>query len=220
MASEHNSTSAPTSTVNHHDVSGRHGGHNPKNRWSGVFICGFFSLVGAILLVPTLLSLISEVQLRRDCTEPTDGIVTQLILNPADESDDDSSDTWTPVFRYIVNGQSYEKRSSISTSPPRYKVGQAITILYDPADPNRYIAKGDNSALILYSFATIMCIGFTAVLPVAVAIHKFNNPTSGIPAAKRPVKPGTLPDTPQNPAQQVADASSTASGREPAQLPY
>ncbi|KFI92383.1 hypothetical protein BISA_0783 [Bifidobacterium saguini DSM 23967] len=178
MASDYHGTSAPTNTINHHDVSGRRGGHASKNGWSWAFICGFFSIIGAILLVTALLALISEVQLRRDCIEPTDGIVTQLILNPADESDDDSSDTWTPVFRYIVDGQSYEQKSSIASSPPRYKIGQAVAILYDPADPSRYVVKGDNSALVLYGSATIMCIGFTAVLPVAVVIHKINNPNS------------------------------------------
>ena len=141
-----------------------------RSRWSWVLICGLFSIVGAILLVPSGGALINEITLRRDCTEITDGTVTQMILNPADISDEDSTDTWTPVFQYRVSGRIYEHRHSVSSSPPQYKVGEAVTIRYDLNDPNRYVVKGDYAPLILYGALTIMCLGFTAVLPVAAAV--------------------------------------------------
>lgn len=142
------------------------------SRWSWAFFCGLFTLVGAILLVPSAGSLINEITLRGDCTEFTDGTVIQMILNPADPSDDDSSDTWTPVFRYATAEGTYEQKYSVASSPPQYEVGEAVTILYDPADPNRYVVKGDSSPLILYGIMTIMCLAFTAVLPVAIALHR------------------------------------------------
>ncbi|MBT1175187.1 DUF3592 domain-containing protein [Bifidobacterium sp. LC6] len=178
MASEQNGTSAPTNTINHNYAHGHRKTRSSKSDKSWILICGLFSIVGAIMLVVNIMSLVNEIQLRRDCTELTDGIVTQLVLNPADESDDDSSDTWTPVFRYSVNGQTYEQRFSISSSPPKYKVGQAVAILYDPTNPSRYVVKGDNSALVLLLALMLMCIGFTSVLPIAVVIHKNNNPSS------------------------------------------
>ena len=140
------------------------------DRWSWVAFCGLFTFVGAILLIPVAGALINEINLREDCTEITDGTVIQMILNPADPSDDDSSDTWTPVFWYEVSGRTYEHRYSVSSSPPQYEVGEAVTIRYDPNDPNRYVVDGDNSPLILYGALTIMCLGFTAVLPVAIAV--------------------------------------------------
>ena len=109
------------------------------SRWSWVFFCGLFTLVGAILLVPSGGSLINEITLQRDCTEFTDGTVVQMIFNPADPSEEDSSDTWTPVFRYGVSERIYEQKSSVASSPPRYEVGEVVTIWYDPDDPNRYI---------------------------------------------------------------------------------
>ncbi|MBW3091192.1 DUF3592 domain-containing protein [Bifidobacterium miconisargentati] len=220
MASEQSGTSAPTNTVNHRDASGSSTADS-KRGWSWALICGLFSLVGAIMLVTIALpSLVHEVQLQRDCTELTDGIVTQLVLNPADESDDDSSDTWTPVFRYSVNGQSYEQKSSVASSPPRYKVGQAVAVLYDPADPSRYIVKGDNAASVLWSLLVMMCLAFTAVFPVALMIHKANNPgsrrASGISSAGKSVNPKSLP----KPSQKHAGPSVTPSSKEPDQLPY
>ncbi|MBT1163589.1 DUF3592 domain-containing protein [Bifidobacterium felsineum] len=178
MASEHNGTSAPTNTINQNYAHGRHETRSSKSDKSWILFCGLFSVVGAIMLVVNITALVNEIQLRRDCTELTDGIVTQLVLNPADESDEDSSDTWTPVFRYSADGQTYEQKFSISSSPPQYKVGQAVTILYDPANPSRYVVKGDNSALLLHFLLMLMCICFTAVLPIAAVIHKINNPSS------------------------------------------
>ncbi|MBT1170451.1 DUF3592 domain-containing protein [Bifidobacterium sp. SO4] len=220
MASEQSGTPAPTNTVNHRDASGNSTAGSKKG-WSWALICGLFSLVGAILLVASAApSLINEVQLRRDCTELTDGIVTQLVFNPADESDEDSSDTWTPVFRYSVNGHAYEQKSSIASSPPPYKVGQAVSVLYDPADPSRYIVKGDDAAFVLWSLLVMMCLAFTAVFPVALMIHKANNPgsrrVSGISPAGKPVNPGPLP----KPSQKAAGPSVTPSSKEPDQLPY
>lgn len=220
MASEQNGTSAPTNTINHRNASGGSTAGS-KHDWSWALICGLFSLVGAIMLATIALpSLIHEVQLHRDCTELTDGIVTQLVFNPADESDEDSSDTWTPVFRYSVNGQAYEQKASVASSPPRYKVGQAVTVLYDPADPSRYIVKGDNAAFVLWSLLVMMCLGFTAVLPVALMIHKANNPgrrkASGTPPAGKPIDPEPL----SKPSRKNAGPSFTPSGKEPDQLPY
>ena len=142
------------------------------SRWSWAFFCGLFSIVGAILLVPSAEALFGEITLQRECTEITDGTVAQMIFNPANSSDDDSSDSWTPVFRYGASGRIYEQRSSVASSPPQYEVGEAVTIRYDPDDPNRYVVEGDNSPLILSGAITIMCLGFTAVLPVAIAMKR------------------------------------------------
>lgn len=137
------------------------------NRWMRDSICGWFSLVGVILLVGFTGALIGEINLRMDCTEITDGTVAQMI-----RVEDEDSVTWKPVFRYDVDGRIYEQESSVSSSPPRYKVGQAIIIRYDPADPNRYVADGDYISLIALGAVVIMCLGFTAVLPVAMIISK------------------------------------------------
>lgn len=152
----------------------RNSGNNRSfwNRWLWAVFCGLFSIVGAISLIPSVGALVGEITLQRDCTEITDGTVTRMIFNPADPSDDDSSDTWTPVFRYGASGKLYEQRYSVASSDPRYEVGDAVTIRYDPGDPNRYVVEGDHAPLILYGAITIIFLGFTAVLPVAIAIKR------------------------------------------------
>ena len=131
----------------------------------------WFSLIGAILLVVFAEALIGEIALRMDCTEITDGVVTQMIRVES-KDEDSNSITWAPVFRYGVDGRIYEQQSSTSSSPPQYKVGQAVTIRYDPADPNRYVVDGDHSALVLYGALTVAFLGFMAALPVAMITSK------------------------------------------------
>ncbi|PJM79821.1 DUF3592 domain-containing protein [Bifidobacterium scaligerum] len=221
MAPDNHGTYASASTTSHHDAHARNNVRGSKNEWSWAVICGLFSAIGAIMLVVNIIFLVDEVRLRADCTELTDGIVTQLVFNPADESDEDSSDTWTPVFRYSADGQTYEQKFSIASSPPRYEVGQAVAILYDPANPSRYVVKGDNSALALCAILMVMCTCFTAVLPIALLIQKANNPgsnrTSGVQGTKGPVKPNA---SPSSTTQKHADTSSMFNGKEPSQLPY
>lgn len=135
-------------------------------------ISAWFSFVGVILLVAVGGNLIGEITLRMDCTEITDGVVTQMIRIEDEDDDEDSGPTWAPVFRYGVDGRIYEQQSSTSSYPPKYKVGQAVTIRYDPADPKRYVADGDHTALVLYGALTVLFLGFTAALPVAMITSK------------------------------------------------
>lgn len=64
----------------------------------------------------------------------------------------------------------YAQRFSVSSSPPQYEVGQAVTIRYDPDDPNRYVVEGDYSPLILYGVITLMCLAFASVLPIVIVV--------------------------------------------------
>ena len=171
MASDTNGISESSYDTGHRSVRDTGDDRSFWSRWSWAFFCGMFSIVGAILLVPSAGALISEITLQRECTEITDGIVTRMIFNPANPSND-SSDSWTPVFRYGASGRIYEQRSSVSSSPPQYEVGEAVMVRYDPDDPNRYVVEGDHSSLILSGAITIMCLGFTAVLPVAIAMKR------------------------------------------------
>lgn len=90
------------------------------SRWSWVFFCGLFTLVGAILLVPS--------------------------------------------------GGIPDQRNNLAKGLHRIHRRHVVQMIFNPDDPNRYIVEGDHSALILYGVLTIMCIAFTAVLPVALAL--------------------------------------------------
>ena len=42
---------------------------------------------------------------------------------------------YAPVIEFNVNGQSYTSEGGNASNPPEYQVGEQVSVLYDPADP-------------------------------------------------------------------------------------
>lgn len=61
------------------------------------------------------------------------GIVTGL-----EESDsaDGGCCVYSPVIEFNVDGQTYSFDGENASYPPAYEVGEEVSVLYDPADPN------------------------------------------------------------------------------------
>jgi len=60
-----------------------------------------------------------------------------------------------PVFAWTVNGQTYTKEHNVNHDPPKYHVGQEITIYYNPTNPAEMTLKGSANAkkILTISFA-------------------------------------------------------------------
>lgn len=67
----------------------------------------------------------------------TNGATTTGTVIRLEESTSDGSTTYSPVFQYVVNGQTYEFESQNSSSPPTHRVGDEDTIFYDPTNPEK-----------------------------------------------------------------------------------
>ena len=52
---------------------------------------------------------------------------------------------WFPCVRFVVDGKEYIKIMGEGNFKEAWKVGQAVTILYDPANPNICMIKEDTS---------------------------------------------------------------------------
>ena len=65
--------------------------------------------------------------------ETTTGVVTTL-----EESNDSDGGccVYSPVIEFTANGQTYSFESDNASYPPAYDVGEQVSMLYDPADPN------------------------------------------------------------------------------------
>jgi len=59
-----------------------------------------------------------------DTAQSTTGVVTEMR-----EQVGEDSTTYSPTFSYTVEGQSYTKHSSFGTNPPRFSVGEEVTVL-------------------------------------------------------------------------------------------
>lgn len=45
--------------------------------------------------------------------------------------------SWFPVVGYRVDGRPHQFTSGIGAAPPAFEVGEAVTVLVDPADPTK-----------------------------------------------------------------------------------
>jgi hypothetical protein len=88
-----------------------------------------------------------------------DGVVIDLIV-----SRDSDSETYHPRVRFTTaKGQSLEFTSSVGSRPPGFDIGEHVTVLYDPADPED--ASIDSffqlwfGALILGVLGSVMVVG-------------------------------------------------------------
>lgn len=65
--------------------------------------------------------------------ETTTGIVTSL----EESSDSDGGCcVYSPVIEFEANGQTYSFEGDNASYPPAYEVGEEVSVLYDPSDPN------------------------------------------------------------------------------------
>lgn len=66
------------------------------------------------------------------------GNVIELRLVTQTDSDGQESTGYAPVFTFIAqNGNPYTAISRSNSNPPQYKVGDSITVLYEPDNPSR-----------------------------------------------------------------------------------
>ena len=99
-------------------------------------IGGIFMGIGVLILLIGFIVTYFMEQSYDSCTETTTAVVTRNIIN---------DDTYTPVFAYTVDGKEYERKSSYSTNPPEYEVGDEVELHYEPGDPgNFYVDKATN----------------------------------------------------------------------------
>ncbi len=80
--------------------------------------------------------------------------VPATVIELAESHSSDSGTTYSPVFQYRVDGRTYTYESINSSDPPSHRVGEQVTLLVDPDDPER---ARENSFWELWLLPVIMC---------------------------------------------------------------
>ena len=59
-----------------------------------------------------------------------------------------------PAFEWTVNGQIYKKAHNVAHDPPKYHIGQELSIYYDPANPAEMTLEGSGKVtkILMLSF--------------------------------------------------------------------
>lgn len=98
----------------------------------------------------------------------SNGVEVQgTVVRLESSSSADTGTTYSPVFRYTVDGVDYEYESVNSSSPPTHKVGEVTTLLYDPKNPAK---ARENSFWELWLVPCIMCPASFVMGILSVAI--------------------------------------------------
>jgi hypothetical protein len=96
-----------------------------------------FGGVGAILLVIAGFLYFQEQNFLSKSEEAT-GKVTDFDLS----TDSDSGNSFCPVIEFTTkSGQPVEYHGNVCSSPPGYKIGAAVDVVYDPQNPENVQMK-------------------------------------------------------------------------------
>ncbi len=78
-----------------------------------------------------------------------DGVqVEGTVITLRTSQDDDGSTSYAPVVRFTSQGgREFTFESNFYSSPPQYKTGQKVTVLYPPDQPSEAKIKGEGSLL-------------------------------------------------------------------------
>lgn len=91
--------------------------------------------------------------LERSCTMQTEGKVVRIERKEEtyiekDDNDNEKERTrvsYHPVFSYEVGGRKIEETASAGSGRPEFTVGQQVTVMYDPQNPEKYYVKEDKT---------------------------------------------------------------------------
>lgn len=74
---------------------------------------------------------------------------------------------WFPCVRFVVDGEEYHVITGCGTFKGKWKLGQKVTVLYDPKKPRVAYLEGDDSYIIHNRI--YLCIGVLLILLAALA---------------------------------------------------
>jgi hypothetical protein len=96
------------------------------------------------------------------------GRVEGTVTDMAHSNSRGSRNSSAPIVTYEVEGRTYTYRSSVYSSPPSYRVGDKVTLLYRPENPasaliHSFLEEWGLALLLTALGATFAYIGFAMV---------------------------------------------------------
>ena len=99
----------------------------------------------ALFVVVGLSVLIGMIITKLKCREEVDAVVDELIPN----NDGDTGPSYYPVFIYRYEGVDYRKKSNLSSSSRKFKVGDPVKLFVDPDKPERFYCPKETASKLI-----------------------------------------------------------------------
>ncbi len=114
---------------------------NPRNTARVFTVISVFFIIIALIFGAIMIFVTTAINKSYDrCTAQTQGVVVNNVLSNSGSKK--SSTTYHAVFEYTVNGKTYTQKDPIGYRPAKYKVGETVSVNYNPGDPDEfYIEK-------------------------------------------------------------------------------
>ena len=128
-----------------------------------------FAIIGGVIVSKKIIS-------KNRCTDEVKGVVIENVLSSSNE--DGSS--YAPVFEYEYNGVKHRYKSNVYTSPPSYDVGESVTIMVDPDDPEDIYVIGYYSTWVfgIVFLAVGLGVSVAGLIVLVINISKRRAPVS------------------------------------------
>lgn len=94
-----------------------------------------FLVVGVIVAAVALLMLLGRSVNKKRCTQPVTAVVVDYETRVSRTKKRGQITTYAPILEYEFRGQTYRYPSSVSTSQPRFPIGQRVELMIDPDNP-------------------------------------------------------------------------------------
>ena len=118
-----------------------------------------FAIVGSLLGVLALFFLLRTRRFLATAKEAR-GTVIQMVYS----SSSDGGGGYSAIYQFkTLDGQSVTKQDSLSSNPPRFRVGQEINVLYEPGDPSKAYINNWMSLYFLPALLGVMGLIFGGV---------------------------------------------------------
>ena len=129
----------------------------------GPYVLALMFLIGGIVFVLLGYSNLVRTGRKRATWLAREGTVVDM----AEETDDKGKPLYAPIYRYTTDRREYTAKSNIAARPARYRMGDSIPVLVNPAKPNDSEVLDSSLSLFTYGMLAMGALVFAVGILVA-----------------------------------------------------
>ncbi len=123
--------------------------------------------LGILLMILSGFSLFRESKKRKNCSKSVLAVISEVEQQRStrfDKTDPELRNIYFPTFRYTVDGETYTHKSEYPLKHDKKpKVGEEVTILYNPLNPTNIITPAESSwsrkrSVIVFFIGVAFCV--------------------------------------------------------------